>query len=241
MWCVVSLSSPLLPTGSWRLKTAFVHLTCSMLRTFSLLIALIAPAAAQVAAPANPPTNPAATTSPVVSQTLSSLSRTAENTRVDLAGLRINRWKGNSAAKQDASERVQSIQRNLTDAMPALIQAAQQSPASTNAAFKLYRNVNALYDVMSNLTESAGAFATKDEYATLARDLQQFDDERRALGDSLETATARQDAQITRMQQVVKQAQAEAAPPKKIIIDDEAAPAKKTSKKKKATAKPKSE
>ena len=208
-----------------------------MFRKFPLLIALIAPAVAQVAAPANPAVATTPTTTAIV-QTLPELSRTVENARVDLASLRIDKWKGNGAAKRDASARSESIQRNLTEAMPALIQAVRQNEQSTNAAFKLYRNVNALYDVMTNLTESAGAFGQKEEYAALARDVEQLDQERRALGDALESATAQQDAQVLRIQQAARQAQAEAVPAKKIVIDDEA-PAKKTktTKKKPATKK----
>ncbi|MGH9524857.1 MAG: hypothetical protein ACRD3E_20220 [Terriglobales bacterium] len=198
-----------------------------MLRRFGLIFALTAPLVAQVAAPAPGGVVPL----------LPSLSRTVEDARVNLARLRIEKWKTNGENKQDAQARAQSLQRNMSEALPALVTAAQQNPQSSNAAFKLYRNVNVLYDVMSNLTESAGAFGAKEEYAALARDLGEFDQERRALGNALEAITAQKDAEVARIQQASRQAQSESAPPKKIIIDDEA-PAKKVKPKTKKKAPP---
>ena len=210
-----------------------LHLTLHMFRRIAWIVALATPVVAQVASPA--PTG--------VVQILPSVSRTVEDTRVNLARLRIEKWKTSGDNKQDAQARAQSLQRNMTEALPALITAVQQNPQSSNAAFKLYRNLNVLYDVMSNLAESAGAFGPKDEYAGLARDLGEFDQERRALGIALETMTAQQDAEIARIQKAARQEQSEAAsaPPKKIVIDDmEPAkkPAKKTTKKKPAPKQP---
>jgi hypothetical protein len=202
-----------------------------MVRDLILLVSMSAAAVAQVAvpAPANRISN-SAPESPGTAAALSSIGSTAENARVDLARLRIDKWKAGGDVKQDATSRAQSLQRNLAEALPALVQAVRQNPQSVNAAFKLYRNVNVLYDVMSNLAESAGAFGPKEDYAALARDLEQFDAERHALADTLDIMTAQKDAEVARMQQEVRQAQVESAPPKKIIIDDEA-PAKKTAKK----------
>ena len=194
-----------------------------MVRVVPLILVLTVAAAAQVASPAAP-NLPAA--SPSAVSVLPNLRTTVENTRVDLASMRINRWKGKGNVKQDAAARAESIQRNLTEAMPGLMGKVQQSPQSLNAAFTLYRNLNVLYDVMNSLTESAGTFGPKDEYAALARDLQQFDEERRSLGNALETMTAQRDAEITRIQQA---ARAEASTPPKTIIIDDTAP-KKTAK-----------
>ena len=202
------------------------------MRTFPLLFALIASlaASAQTAAPANN-----------VSAAIPQLQQTIENARVDLARLRVDKWKTDSSVKQQVAGNVESLQRNMTNALPALITAAQQNPSSLNASFKLYRNLNALYDVMSNVVESAGAFGGKDEYATLARDLNSLDNARRSLGDGMDAMTAQRDADYARIQQAARQAaaQANAAPPKKIVIDDNAPekkPAKKTTTKKKTTA-----
>jgi hypothetical protein len=192
-----------------------------MVRIILLFLALIVPAAAQVAT------------------TLPQLQRTVENARVDLARVRVDKWKTDSAVKQQAATNIESLQRNLTGALPTLVAAAQQNPSSLNASFKLYRNLNALYDVMSNVTESAGAFGAKDEYAALAQDLNNLDTARRALADAMESVTAQRDADFARIQQTARQAAqaAAAVPPKKIVIDDNELAKKTTTKKKAATTK----
>lgn len=194
-----------------------------MVRIILLFLALIVPAAAQV------------------TTTLPQLQRTVENARVDLARVRVDKWKTDAAVKQQAATNIESLQRNLTGALPTLVAAAQQNPSSLNASFKLYRNLNALYDVMSNVTESAGAFGAKDEYAALAQDLNNLDTARRALADAMESMTAQRDADFARIQQTARQATqaAAAAPPKKIVIDDNELAKKPTAKKKKAVATPK--
>jgi hypothetical protein len=194
-----------------------------MVRIILLFLALILPAAAQV------------------TTTLPQLQRTVENARVDLARVRVDKWKTDAAVKQQAATNIESLQRNLTGALPTLVAAAQQNPSSLNASFKLYRNLNALYDVMSNVTESAGAFGAKDEYAALARDLDNLDTARRAFADAVDSMTAQRDADFARIQQTARQAAqaAAAAPPKKIVIDDNELAKKPTAKKKKAVATPK--
>ena len=192
-----------------------------MVRIVLVLLAMILPAAAQVAT------------------TLPQLQRTVENARVDLARVRVDKWKTDSAVKQQAATNIESLQRNLTGALPTLVAAAQQNPSSLNASFKLYRNLNALYDVMSNVTESAGAFGAKDEYAALAQDLNNLDTARRAFADAVDSMTAQRDADFARIQQTARQATqaAAAAPPKKIVIDDNELVKKTTTKKKAATTK----
>jgi len=195
---------------------------------------------AQVAAPAAA-TAPSA--SSAVASSIPQLQQTIENARVDLARLRVDKWKADSAVKQQVASNVESLQRNMTSALPALVTAAQQNPGSLNASFKLYRNLNALYDVMSNVAESAGAFGSKDEYNALARDLGSLDNTRRAMADSMDAMTAQRDADFTRIQQAARHAaaQAAAAPPKRVVIDDnepEKKPVKKPTKKKTTASAP---
>jgi len=219
-----------------------------MARIVPLFLALTLTAAAQAASPtgtaARGPVQQAAnSTSATLSATLPQLQRAAENARVDLARLRVDKWKADSSVKQQTSANIESIQRNLSGALPTLVTAAQQNPASLNASFKLYRNVNVLYDVMGTVAESAGAFGGKDEYAALAQDLNNFDAARRALADAMDMMTAQRDADFVRIQQAAQRAQQQAVapPPKKVVIDDnEPAPKKTAPKKKKTTAAPSS-
>lgn len=167
------------------------------------------------------------------------LNRIQQETRgvdADLGKLRIDRWKTDSATKSQATDNVESIQRNITNALPGLISAVRSAPQSIGANFKLYRNINALYDVLANLTESAGAFGKREEYEIIAPHAAAIDDDRRAYGDLLAQMTASADSRIAAYQQAAAQA-AVAQPPKKIIVDESepAPPSKKKPPRKKST------
>ncbi len=113
----------------------------------------------------------------------------------------------------------------------------RSAPQDLNAAFKLYRNLTVLYDVLGSLTESAGAFGPRSDYEELTQQLQTIDSVRRDLGDALERLTASTQAELTqlRSQIRVQQQAAPVAPPKKVVVD-ETAPVQKASHKKKKPA-----
>jgi len=208
---------------------------------FCLLFFLAVAAAAQVSL-SHPP---AASDSPVPYASLSQLNllipqleQTSQATQIDLAKLRIEKWKTDSNTKRGAQSDVESIQRNLQAAIPELISGVRASPDSLAATFKLYRNLNALYDVFSSVVESAGAFGSKDEYQSLQNDLDALERSRRAFADRMENLSSVKEAEISdlRMQLRNAQATANAAPPKKIVVDD-TEPAAAKAAPKKATAK----
>lgn len=189
------------------------------------------------AAPAQSQLQPAAP----VSATITQLNRAIENTRVDLAKLRVDKWKTDSANKRQAEGNIGSLQRNMTEALPAMEAQVRTSPASVAAVFKLYRNLNALYDVLASVTESAGAFGSRDEYQALANDAAAIDNLRRTLADHADRMANAADTELARLQAQLAQARqaAVSAPPKKIVVDENE-PAKKPppKKKKKAPAPP---
>jgi hypothetical protein len=173
---------------------------------------------------------------------LSNIDQAAQAATGGLKSLRIDKWKTDSGTKQQAQQNADSLSRNLTAALPGMIQQVRANPASLGAQFKLYRNLNALFDVMSTMTEAAGTFGPKSEYQALAGPLNTFDQARLALANRLENSTAQQDTETTRLRAQLQQAQAAAAaaqaqiPPKKIVVDDNApAPKKKSSAKKKSS------
>lgn len=174
---------------------------------------------------------------------LSNVGQTAQATASSLKSLRIDKWKTDSGTKQQAQQNAESLSRNLTEALPGMIQQVRANPASVAAQFKLYRNLNALLDVLSTMTEAAGTFGPKSEYQALSGELNTFDQARLALADRLQNATAQQDAEVARLRTAVQQAEAATRaaqaqiPPKKIVVDDNApAPKKKSSTKKKSAA-----
>lgn len=196
-------------------------------------------AMAQTGAPntkmAAPPGAPAA--GPQPDPVLLELSQAGHTVDEDLTTMDIARWKADSSVKRQAQDNAQSVQRNLREALPRLILEAQAAPASIAPQFKLYRNLNALYDVMASLTESAGAFGKKEDYEALAAATKRLDNARRQLADRLEARTAERDAELARLRAAQRAAAAAAQPVKKIVIDDnEPAQKKKSGRKTKRSA-----
>jgi hypothetical protein len=150
------------------------------------------------------------------------IEQEANGLDADIAKLRIDRWKTDSTSKQQAADDARSIERNITSALPDMVTAARSNPQSLAANFKLYRNVNALYEVLSRLAESAGAFGKRDEYEAIAPHLSAMDEARRSFGEYLQQLSTNADARLTAAAR--EAAQAAAQPPKKVIVDDEEAP-----------------
>ena len=104
-------------------------------------------------------------------QMLGQLQQVAQQTAADLGKLRIDKWKTDSANKQQTQSNAQSLQRNLTAALPEIIQKVQAAPQDLAPSFKLYRNLNVVYDVLTSTAENAGAFGPKEQYEPLANDV----------------------------------------------------------------------
>jgi hypothetical protein len=171
---------------------------------------------------------------------LAQLEATSQSTQGDLTKLRIERWKTDAASKKQALGNVDSIQRNLQNALPAMIAQLRNGAEDLPATFKLYRNLDALYDVMGSVVESVGAFGPKDDFQTLANDLTSFEGTRKQLAERLETLAASKEQEIVRLRTDLKTAQAAipAEPPKKIVVDDNEPPKKPAVKKKPVVKKP---
>ncbi len=170
---------------------------------------------------------------------LGQLETTSKATQADLVKLRIEHWKTDNTYKKQALGNVDSIQRNLQGALPEMISQLRAAPEDLPATFKLYRNLDALYDVMGGVVEGAGAFGSKDDMQSLSNDLSAFEGTRKQLAERIENLSSAKEAEIVRLRTDLKTAQAATAePPKKIVVDD-TEPAKKPAAKKKTAAKPK--
>jgi hypothetical protein len=168
---------------------------------------------------------------------LARLDATSKNTQADLVKLRIERWKTNNSDKKQTLANVDSIQRNLEGALPEIMAQLRAAPEDLPATFKLYRNLDALYDVLGSVVESAGAFGSKDDYQTLANDLTGFEDTRKQMAQRIENLSTAKEAEIVRLRADLKTAQAAVpvTPPKKTVVDENEPPKKPAVKKKPVT------
>ncbi len=172
---------------------------------------------------------------------LDQVKQTSQNIQADLSKARIDRWKADSATKRQTQANIESIQRNLQGALPEMISQLNNSPEDLAASFKLYRNLDALYDVFGAVVESAGAFGSKDDFQNLSNDMGGLESARRSFGERVQRLANAKEDELGRLRAQIKQLQAAPPPPpKKIVIDDTEPPKKPAAKKKpvKPAAKP---
>jgi hypothetical protein len=171
---------------------------------------------------------------------LSQLEQASQATQADLSKTRIEKWKTDSNSKKQALANVDSVQRNLQNALPEMINNLRANPEDLAATFKVYRNLDALYDVFGSMVESAGAFGSKDEFQSLENDLNTLERSRRAFADRMDSLATAKESELSRLRTEVQKLQAAAptTPPKKVVVDDNEPPKKTPPKKKPAPKKP---
>ncbi len=158
-----------------------------------------------------------------------------------LSGLNIQRWKAPSEVRNNAQQNAASIQRDLTNTLPSLLGQADASPGAVPPAFSVYRNIDALYDVLLRVNETALLAAPQSESDALYSALQKLEAARTQLGDTIFTASQEREAQLVKLQAAVNAAstvQAPATPAKTAVVDDGPATTPAVKKKKKPAAKP---
>lgn len=208
-----------------------------------VLASLIAAVPGQTARPpAQPrpapdqPAAPAAAAGPNLNAILSDLQRVTLATNGDLTKLRIEKWKADAPEKQQMQQVADSLQRNITQAVPGLITDLQSSPGSVLKAFKLYHNLNVVYEFLSSLSEAAGAYGKKDEYDPLSSDASGLDRVRQNLSDYIEHSATNMEIQLKNSASPKPPAAQTTQPaPKKIVIDDTPTTTKKKKKPSPAT------
>ncbi len=194
------------------------------LLVFSLASALASIVLAQTAAvpqSSGAPVSYASVTE--VSGVLAQLNQASQTLTDDLGKLRVERWKADGDTKRQSLANLESLQRNLQNALPAMTSKLSAAPDSLTNTFQIYRNIGALYDVLSNLAESAGAFGSKDEFQMLANDSSSIEKVRRALGERMDKLASAKESELSDLHNQVKvlRAAAPPAPPTRVIIDDD--------------------
>jgi hypothetical protein len=174
-----------------------------------------------------------------LNQIIGNLQQASQSAQEDLSHLRIEKWKTDSGTKRQTENDRESIQRNLQNALPGMLTDLKNAPESLPTTFKMYRNLDALYDVLNSLVESAGAFGSKEEFQSLNKDLTGIEESRRAFAQRMDKLANAKENEIGQLRVELQNARA-AIPPKKTVVDDtEPAPPPKKTTKKKAVPKPK--
>jgi hypothetical protein len=216
------------------MKTA---LAASVLFSLSLSLAAQSRKPVTVSAPSPTAGQPAAQPAgPNLNAILGELQRTTQAANVDLSKLRIEKWKADGSEKQQMQQVAESLQKNITMAVPGLINDLQAAPGSVSKAFKLYHNMNVVYEFLNSLAEAAATYGKKEEYEPLANDASALDNARQNLSSYIEQTANNLEIQL---QKPVPTPQTQPAQtPKKVVIDDDTPPPKKKKKKAATTPKP---
>ena len=191
----------------------------SVLAVTMLLLGVVSGAAQS---PGNPPPQriQAATPAANLNATLAQIQQAVQSTNADIGRLRIDKWKTDSDQKQQLRQVADSLQRNITNAMPGLISDVQASSGNVSTTFKLYHNLNVLYEFLSSLADAAGGLGKKEEYEPLANDASALDTARQGLSTYIEQTALKLESARTPPAVTPSPQAAAPAPPKKIIIDD---------------------
>jgi hypothetical protein len=183
------------------------------------------------------PAGPAAATIPsstIVQPALTEVQRS-------VSALNISRWKAPGEVKNAAQQNAASIQRDLSDTLPGLLNKTDAAPATVPPAFAVYRNIDALYDVLLRVCGTASLAAPQNESDALFSSLNKLEAARSQLGDAILNASQQREDQVVTLEAAVRAAatvQAQAPPPKATVVEDGAAPSSSAKKKKKPAAKP---
>lgn len=135
--------------------------------------------------------------------------------------LNTRRWKAPNEVRSGADEDISSIQRDLSGTLAGLLDQADTAPGSVPAAFAVYRNVDALYDTLLRVVETADLAAPENEAAALEAALKNLENARAELGDWILNGSQAEQAELVRLRTVIAAAAAvRRAPVKTTVIDD---------------------
>lgn len=188
------------------------HRDRDMVITRALLMALLVTVPALMAAQA-----PAPATSTVSSTVRPALSQVAQT----LNGVDVRRWKAPNPVRDEVQGDIAAIQRDLSGTLAGLLQEADAAPTSVPAAFAVYRNVDALYDTLLRVVETAELAAPEGEEAQLESALKNLEGARSSLGDAIQSGSQTEQSELMRLRTVMASAAAtQHTAVKTTVVDD---------------------
>ncbi len=184
------------------------------------------------------PAQPRSQASLAVGNSLQQVNITIARLRRTLDTINVPKWKAPGDVRQTTASDVDSMQRDISDTLPGLINTALGDPAKVSPAFAVYRNVDALYDVLLRVSETAQLAGASHDGAALEEQRAALESSRGQLGAALLQSSQVQDAEVLHLRTTV--AATPPPPPTKTVVDD--GPATKSTAKKRthksAPAKP---
>jgi hypothetical protein len=153
---------------------------------------------------------------------VASLRPALANVQNTIANLNVAHWKAPAETRAAVQQDIGSMQRDLNATLPGLVAQVEANPAALSPAFAVFRNLDALYDVLLRVTETAALAGSGSDAGSLEDARAGLEDARGKLGSWLLQSIGAQDAQIVHLQAALaaRPAAAPAPAPNKIVIDD---------------------
>jgi hypothetical protein len=130
------------------------------------------------------------------------------NVQSTTAALNISKWKLPGDVRKATEQDVDSIQRDLGSTLPGLMAEADAAPSSVPPSFAVYRNVDALYDVLLRVSQKADLSASSQEATSIASSLRSLEVARSQLANSILSTAQRHEARIVALESAVRTANA---------------------------------
>jgi hypothetical protein len=157
-------------------------------------------------APASAEVPPSQTPSAVLEPALESI-------RQALVILRPEKWKAPGTVTADTTQSIASIQRDLDSTLPPLLTTADAGISSVPQVLPVYRNIEALYDVLVRVTQTSILAAPAAQSLALQQASMKLQQGRRELADLLQSSAQIQDRQLHEVQTKLRAIQATPPPP----------------------------
>ncbi len=114
-----------------------------------------------------------------------------------------------------------AIQRDLNGTLAGLLQQADAAPGSVPAGFLVYRNVDALYDTLLRVVETAELAAPTNEATSLESALDSLENARAQVGDVILSGAQAQQNQLIGLQRAIRAAAAaQRSPVRTTVVND---------------------
>jgi hypothetical protein len=190
-------------------------------------------APAQTPIPTEPPTNPQIAQPLDLNAILSQIQQATSSANANIGHLRIEKWKADVDQKRQTQQVAESLQKNITNAVPGMISAVQTNKGSVTTSFKLYHNLNVVYENLIYLADVTGSLGKREEFEPLNSDIVALEAARKNLSAYIEDAAVKMEAANRQAASgtvplQARQGPGSPVPGKKVVIDDEQPPPKKT-------------
>jgi hypothetical protein len=131
------------------------------------------------------------------------LQRSLDEVKITVREVRLDKWKRGSV-RDEASNNIDAIQRNMQDTLPALLKDADAAPGTLSKVLPLSRNVDAMYDVMVHLVEQARVSGPGDQAGQLQEAIGDLEKARVILDNQIVQTADAQEKQIVELRTTVQ-------------------------------------